>query len=86
MIEQIQYLASWTRYRLQNRLGQRGAEMVEYAVVLACIAAVGVYFYARETGDRYDQANYASTNHGGANGVMWNIMSKFAKIIKGIKE
>lgn len=29
-----------------RRLGKRGAEMVEYAIVLACIAAVGVGFYS----------------------------------------
>ena len=34
------------RFYLQAKLGQRGAEMVEYAIVLACIAAVGVYFYS----------------------------------------
>lgn len=34
------------RFYLQAKLGQRGAEMVEYAIVLACIAAVGVAFYA----------------------------------------
>ena len=33
------------RFYLQAKLGQRGAEMVEYAIVLACIAAVGVAFY-----------------------------------------
>lgn len=27
-------------------LSERGAEMVEYAIVLACIAAVGVAFYS----------------------------------------
>ena len=86
MIEQIQYIASWSRYRLQKHLGERGAEMVEYAIVLACIAAVGVYFYARETGDSYDKPNYASTNHGGANGVMFDIMKRFAKIIQGINK
>ena len=31
---------------LQAKLGQRGAEMVEYAIVLACIAAVAVLFYS----------------------------------------
>lgn len=31
---------------LKKKLGQRGAELVEYAIVLACIAAVGVYFYS----------------------------------------
>lgn len=38
------------RFYLQAKLGQRGAEMVEYAIVLACIAAVGVYFYSKGTG------------------------------------
>ena len=31
---------------LQVKLGERGAELVEYAIVLACIAAVGVAFYS----------------------------------------
>ena len=34
------------RFYLKARLGQRGAEMVEYAIVLACIAAVGVAYYS----------------------------------------
>ena len=34
------------RFYLQARLGQRGAEMVEYAIVLACIAAIGVVYYS----------------------------------------
>ncbi|WP_304090097.1 hypothetical protein [Phascolarctobacterium succinatutens] len=33
------------RFYLQAKLGQRGAEMVEYAIVLACIAAIGVAYY-----------------------------------------
>lgn len=45
MIQQIKYAASWSRFKLQNRLGQRGAEMVEYAIVLACIAALGAWYY-----------------------------------------
>ena len=47
MIDQIKYLASWTSVKLSKKLGQRGAEMVEYAIVLACVAAVGVYFYSQ---------------------------------------
>ena len=46
MINQIKYLGSWTNAKLKNKLGQRGAEMVEYAIVLACIAAVAVVFYS----------------------------------------
>ena len=33
------------RFYLQAKLGQRGAEMVEYAIVLACIAAVAAVVY-----------------------------------------
>ena len=34
------------KFYLQAKLGQRGAEMVEYALVLACVCAVGAAFYA----------------------------------------
>ena len=40
MLTQVRNLRFW----MQAKLGQRGAEMVEYAIVLACIPAVGVYF------------------------------------------
>lgn len=33
---------------LQAKFGQRGAEMVEYAIVIACIAAIGSVFYGIE--------------------------------------
>lgn len=46
MIEEINYSLSWVRARLQMRLGQRGAEMVEYAIVLAVIAVLGIWFYS----------------------------------------
>ncbi len=42
MLTQLQNL----RFCIKAKLGQRGAEMVEYAIVLACIAAVGIYFYS----------------------------------------
>lgn len=32
-------------------MNKRGAEMVEYAIVLACIAAVGVFFYKSDNWD-----------------------------------
>ncbi len=53
------------RFYLQAKLGlsQRGAEMVEYAIVLACIAAVGVVFYSQDKG--------AAAN--GLNGVLKNL-------------
>lgn len=34
------------KFYLQAKLGQRGAEMVEYALVLACVCAVGAVVYA----------------------------------------
>ena len=46
MLTQVKNVRFW----MQAKLGQRGAEMVEYAIVLACIAAVGVVFYS-STGD-----------------------------------
>ena len=45
MYNVIRYYALRTRVVLSKRLGQRGAEMVEYAIVLACIAALGVAYY-----------------------------------------
>lgn len=38
-------MLSVIRGYMQAKLGQRGAEMVEYAIVIACIAAVGVAIY-----------------------------------------
>lgn len=45
------------RFYLQAKLGQRGAEMVEYAIVLACIAAVGVAFYSYSNAATGEGAN-----------------------------
>ena len=45
MFNQFKCVASWANVKLNNKLGQRGAEMVEYAIVLACIVAVGVAIY-----------------------------------------
>ena len=52
---EIKYLASWTRYKLQDKLGQRGAEMVEYALVLACVCALGAWFYGNRTGGQQNR-------------------------------
>lgn len=46
MLEGINYSLSWVRAKLQMRFGQRGAEMVEYAIVLAVIAVLGIWFYS----------------------------------------
>ena len=42
MLTQVRNVRFW----MQAKLGQRGAEMVEYAIVLACIAAIGAVFYS----------------------------------------
>ena len=41
-------------------MNKRGAEMVEYAIVLACIAAVGVAFYS--VGVRWIEDGYSIGN------------------------
>ena len=46
MLTQVRNVRFW----MQAKLGKRGAEMVEYAIVLACVAAVGVYFYSSSGG------------------------------------
>ena len=51
MLTQIDYLASWARVKMDRKFGQRGAEMVEYAIVLGCICAVGVMFYRQTKGE-----------------------------------
>ena len=48
MLEQIEYLSSWIKVKLAPRLGQQGAEMVEYAIVLAVIAVLGAWFYGND--------------------------------------
>lgn len=45
MLEYMEYTWTWLDVKLNQRLGQRGAEMVEYAIVLAVVAVLGVWFY-----------------------------------------
>ena len=42
-------------------MNKRGAEMVEYAIVLACIAAVGVFFYTQDHWDYIAGEGYGNT-------------------------
>ena len=42
-------------------MNKRGAEMVEYAIVLACIAAVGVFFYTQDNWDYIAGEGYGDT-------------------------
>lgn len=42
-------------------MNKRGAEMVEYAIVLACIAAVGVFFYTQDHWDYIAGEGYGDT-------------------------
>lgn len=76
-MEQLQYI----RFKFEQKLGQRGAEMVEYAIVLACIAAVGVYFYMREGGSIKDNATGVTANHNGLNQKLFEIWKAFKTAI-----
>lgn len=69
MLTQVKNVRFW----MQAKLGQRGAEMVEYAIVLACIAAVGVAFYS--------QSNSSGTNTlKSVLGTLWgNVATEAAK-------
>lgn len=82
MYDMIKYVALKTRLGLGNRLGERGAEMVEYAIVLACIAALGVAYYKAD--------GTASGGKGTAtlNGILtdlWNAISGNSDKIMGTK-
>lgn len=78
----FKYYALRTRVALSKRLGQRGAEMVEYAIVLACIAALGVAYY---------KANGTATGGKGTNTLngiltdLWNAISGNSDKIMGAK-
>lgn len=60
MLTQVKNVRFW----MQAKLGQRGAEMVEYAIVLACIAAVGAVFYAT-----------SAPGEGGATNTLYKVLS-----------
>lgn len=62
------------RFYLQAKLGQRGAEMVEYAIVLACIAAVGVYFYSNAN------SGIATNGLRGVLNSLWNKVASSAGV------
>lgn len=56
------------KFYLQAKLGQRGAEMVEYALVLACVCAVGAVCYA--------VGGTSGDTLGGAVNSLWDNISK----------
>ena len=60
------------RFYLQAKLGQRGAEMVEYAIVLACIAAIGVAYYS------YTDATNTNQTLNGILNILWGKVSTSA--------
>ena len=74
------YVISWTKTKISKAYSQKGAEMVEYAIVLACIAAIAVVYY---------QANKTSSGATGTstlNGILtdlWNLVFNVVdKILK----
>ena len=72
------------RFYLQAKLGlsQRGAEMVEYAIVLACIAAVGVYFYSVSKADTA-AGSVAKNGLSGVLEALWKQVAKAAGVTVG---
>ena len=66
------------RFYLQAKLGQRGAEMVEYALVLACIAAIGVAYYSMYSGFTSEIDGFMSN----LNSLFLNIRVKAEEAIK----
>ena len=60
------------RFYLQAKLGQRGAEMVEYAIVLACIAAVGVAYY------KYTSDGNENNTLTGILNILWRGIGSYA--------
>lgn len=48
MLEQMECTWTWIDVKLNQRIGQRGAEMVEYAIILACIAVLAAWFYSTD--------------------------------------
>ena len=76
MIEHIDYLASWSRVKLNERFGQRGAEMVEYAIVLACVAILGAWFYGADNPSH-------NPNDASKQKTFLNILARFWTFISG---
>lgn len=73
------------KFYLQAKLGlsQRGAEMVEYAIVLACIAAVGVAYYA--TSSTAGVTGKANSSLSAALSALWGKISDSITTISGTK-
>ena len=71
MLTQVKNVRFW----MQAKLGQRGAEMVEYAIVLACIAAVGLAFYSTSTNGE------GSSTLSGVLSSLWSKISSTASSI-----
>lgn len=67
-------MLSVIRGYMQVKLGQRGAEMVEYAIVIACIAAVGVAVYGMGTN---------GTTGGALNNIIEHLFGDAEKTVTG---
>ena len=80
MYEWVKYFASWTGVKCSKKLGQRGAEMVEYAVVLACVAALG-YAYFRPAAGRNNGDKGLATLNGALTDLWYGISDKADAIL-----
>ena len=81
MLEQIRYTAKWVHYKLQGKFGQRGSEMIEYALLLACVAALAYWFYSTKKGGSNDPYNKLRLTQ-----IMpriWNKIGKFITTAQG---
>lgn len=77
---QIEYLMFLVKKKTRRYLSERGAEMVEYAIVLACIAALGVAYY------KADKTPTGGAGTATLNGILtdlWNVISSKADAIMG---
>ena len=76
MFEQMEYLFSWIQLKLNRRFGQRGAEMTEYAIVLAVIAVLGAWFYGTDAPNN-------SGNSVAKSKTLTKVMARFWEFIGG---
>ena len=82
MLTNLYVYFSWIDKKLKKTLSQRGAEMVEYAIVLACIAAVAVVYF------KIDKTPTGGAGTATLNGILtdlWTIVSNKADAILGTK-
>ena len=76
MLQQITYFGSWAKVKFNKKLGQRGAEMVEYAIVLACIVIVAFAYYHLNAwaNERHNNGEFSGTTTKSALNLLFDKM------------